>query len=294
MARRRRFYARDTHGRFARVNGSRGVYKRRMSTRKKIAIAGAGAVAVGVAAYGGRELYRSGARKGYDVGKKHGLYEGKPLRGSKGRIRPNSEKKDTSQNPFARGKRPQRHGLQRARNRAGIGTRMRATNVAMHRVDQNFAQGRRRTEGFHATKRARNARHVAGRSVSQSLARARSMANRYNDAQARSQAVNGAKQAASTARRHAANAKDNAALRGMYAADRAKARAGRTVAPLLVTRHLRTTRPSAGRRNASPFGPTPSAYSTPFTSGAQRVSGGVKVGKQVTKRRHAKSRKRGR
>ena len=233
MARRRRFYARDTHGRFARVNGSRGVYKRRMSTRKKIAIAGAGAVAVGVAAYGGRELYRSGARKGYDVGKKHGLYEGKPLRGSKGRIRPNSEKKDTSQNPFARGKRPQRHGLQRARKGHSIATRARATRVAMHRVDQNFAQGRRRTEGFHARKRANTAARNSARAVN-SLAKAQAKragqrAKRYNNAQTRSQMANRVNSGVASARRTGANLRTDASIAKGLAGQRvASAKKART------------------------------------------------------------------
>lgn len=247
MARRRRFYARDSHGRFARTAGSKGVYKRKMSTRKKVAIAGAAAVAVGVGVAGGRELYRAGARKGYDVGKKHGLYEGKPLRGARGRIRPNSEKKDTSQNPFARGKRPQRHGLQRARNRAGIRTRMRATNVAMHRVDQNFAQGRGRTEGFHARKRANNTARNSARAVN-SLAKAQAKragqrAARYNNAQTRSQMANRVNSGVANARRVGANLRTDASI--------AKGLAGQRVASAKTARTRRAGQASIRKLSKS-------------------------------------------
>lgn len=191
MARRRRFYARDTHGRFARVNGSRGVYKRRMSTRKKIAIAGAGAVAVGVAAYGGRELYRAGARKGWEIGKVQGVKQGKPLRGNRGRFLSDSAKRDYSQNPFARGYRP-------------VGKEGRARKVPKLRtVGDRYRQWERRAEGVspnpgrRATKAARNAGRMSARVRATKLAR--SNARRFNDAQTRSQVANNAGRAARNA-----------------------------------------------------------------------------------------------
>ena len=138
MARRRRNYARDRRGRFARTTGRGGVYKKKMSTRKKIAIAGAGAVAVGAAVVGTQQAYRAGARKGWEVGKAHGVYEGKPLRGAKGRIRPNSEKRDVSRNPYSRGYRPvAKHNM--ARRTPGVKTRIRATKMASYRPEYGYS-----------------------------------------------------------------------------------------------------------------------------------------------------------
>lgn len=75
MARRRGFYARDSHGRFARTGH---VYSKKMSTKRKLAIAGAGAVAVGTAV-GVSHSYgkRSGIRQGHRVGYERGFQAGK-------------------------------------------------------------------------------------------------------------------------------------------------------------------------------------------------------------------------
>lgn len=192
MARRRRFYARDSHGRFSKTAGRGGQYRKKISTRRKVAYAAGGVALVGAAAYGGRELYRSGARKGWDVGKKQGIYEGKPLRGKNGRIRPNAEKLDFKQNPFARGYRPVGKNNAGRRN-ARIGTRIRATNVAVHKADQNFAAGRSRIDGMHIEKRVKGFRNSVTRNASKARA--------YNDAQSRSQKVgNAARRAGSVAR----------------------------------------------------------------------------------------------
>lgn len=192
MARRRRFYARDTHGRFARTAGAKGVYKKKMSTKRKVAIAGAGAVAVGAVAVGGREAYRAGARKGWEVGKRQGIYEGKPLRGKRGKFMPNSVKHDTSQNPFARGYRP-------------VGPMGRARKPPKMRTARDrYRQWEKRQEGTSPrtqSRRMHKATRAAG--INRAKAAERSRARRYDRAQKMSQA----RTAASTrVRRSAANA----------------------------------------------------------------------------------------
>lgn len=181
MARRRRFYARDRHGRFARTAGSKGVYKRRMSTRKKVAIAGAAAVAVGVGVVGGRELYRAGARKGWEIGKVQGVKQGKPLRGNRGRFLSDSAKRDYSQNPFARGYRP-------------VGKEGRARKAPKLRtVGDRYRQWERRAEGVSPNpgRRATKAnRAMANNKTAQRAAKiAKANAKRYNQAQSASQRV---------------------------------------------------------------------------------------------------------
>ena len=138
---RRSFYARDNRGRFARTNST---YKRKASTRRKVAIAGAGALGVAAVAIGTHQAYRAGGRKGYEIGKKHGVYMGAPLRDKKtGRVRPNSDKKDFSQNPYARGFRPKSHGMQGARRNPTVGTRIRAGKVAIHKAEARHVAGKR-------------------------------------------------------------------------------------------------------------------------------------------------------
>lgn len=102
VARRRRgFYARDSHGRFARVAGSKGVYRRKSSTGRKVAIAGATvAVAAGVAG-GIYVAHEVGKSKGWEVGKAHGVYEASPLRVN-GRFTKGT-KRDVSKNPYTAG-----------------------------------------------------------------------------------------------------------------------------------------------------------------------------------------------
>lgn len=146
----RRFIARDSHGRFAKTGS---VYRRKASTRKKVAIGAAGAVIVAGAIVGGRELYRSGARTGYDVGKSHGIKSATPVRRN-GRFVGKNPKE--YKNPYRRGYRAV--GKNRmARRSPGIRVRRRASRVASHRIDQNFIAGRRRTAGFHVEKRVRDA-----------------------------------------------------------------------------------------------------------------------------------------
>lgn len=135
---RRSFYARDGRGRFARTNST---YKRKLSTKKKVAIAGAGAVGVAAVAIGTHQAYRAGGRKGYEIGKKHGVYMGAPLRDKKtGRVRPNADKKDFSQNPYARGYRPGKRGMQGAAKRTA-GTHIRTARASIRKSEARHAAG---------------------------------------------------------------------------------------------------------------------------------------------------------
>lgn len=243
MARRRRHYARDRHGRFARTYGPKGQYKRKMSTRKKVAIAGAGAVAIGAVAVGTHAAYRAGARKGWEIGKVQGNYEGRPLRGKNGRMLPASQKKDYSQNPFARGNRPVgRMGT--ARPRPGVRTRIRAGRVAAARIDQNYVGGKRRLDGFHATRRASRARSSIAEMGRDRVRRQRSSgearARRYNAAQARSQVVSGANNARRTAQRISTTATNDARIVSTIA--------GQKVRKARYERNLRGIQRSSARR----------------------------------------------
>jgi hypothetical protein len=283
MARRRRFYARDSHGRFSRVAGSRGAYRRKMSTRRKVAYGVAAAAVVGGGALGARQAYRAGARRGYDVGKKQGIYLGKPLRGANGRMRPNAEKRDYSQNPFARGHRSV-GPMGQARRNASIGTRIRATNVAMHRVDQNKVAGRRATSGFHAEKRAKDARNRATRSVSNRRTQVQRSAA-YRNAQAESQKLIG------TARRVGKSAGESAALRGAYAGERASRTARRAAANVTAASVIGT---SQFRGKAAKGVPSRAAYSAigkPAARPTKRTGGSVKIiGNTAAARKRARKR----
>lgn len=278
MARRRRFYARDRRGRFARTTGAGGQYKKKMSTKKKLAIAGAGAVAVGAAAYGGRELYRAGGRKGFEYGKAQGIYEARPRR-EKGRFskRP---KVDTSQNPFEGRNRP-RGPMGLARPRPTIGRRVRATSVAINRMDQNFAEGRARTDGMHVRRRAQRNAQSARR-------RASAAARRYNDAQSRSQMVNEVRNAGQGLRRASRNAGDTVRLQGLYASERASRTARRTAANVAATAVIGSTR----KQKISGV-PARSAYSAVGSPFPRQKSGKPRANKRTPKaKRNQRNRKR--
>lgn len=266
MARRRRFYARDRRGRFARTAGGKGVYKKKLSKKKKLAIGGAVVVGVGAAALGGRELYRAGGRKGWEIGKRQGIYEGKPLRGKNGRMRPNSEKRDYSQNPFAPGMRPV-GPMGAARPRPSAGTRIRASAVGMHRIDQNFSEGKKRTDGMHV--RRRNRERIAGARRAASNA-----AKRYNDAQSRSQTIGDIKSASRSAARAGRRVSDSARLQGLYASERAGNAARRGAANAAATVIIGSTR--KGRVRGVPAAAPYSAVGHPFA--------GQKVGKARSSR----------
>lgn len=141
MARRRSFYARDSHGRFARTNT---VYRKKSSTKRKVAIAGAAAVAVGGAYVGAHHAYSAGARKGWEIGKMHGVKEATPHRGTNGRMRPKSEKRDYSQNPFAKGYAPfGKEGRARKLPKVTPGSMYRTSRQRSRRREKNFAAGRK-------------------------------------------------------------------------------------------------------------------------------------------------------
>lgn len=151
MARRRKFYARDSRGRFRRTVGPA---RSPMSRGKKIAIAGAAVAVAGGSAYGAHKIYRAGAAKGFDVGKRQGIYSATPLRDNKGRIKKGGHK--PTPNPYRRGMRPQKHGMHRGRPKASARNRVRATVIAGHRVRNNYKNGLRNTQltkGFHARSR---------------------------------------------------------------------------------------------------------------------------------------------
>ena len=249
MARRRRgFYARDRRGRFAKTSGAKGVYKKKLSTKKKVAIGGAIVVGAGVAAIGGRELYRAGGRKGYEYGKKQGIYETRPRR-EKGRFskRP---KVDTSQNPFEGRNRPV-GPMGVARPRPSAGTRVRAASVALNKVDQNFSEGKKRTDGMHV--RRRNKERIAG-----ARRGAVSAAKRFNDAQSRSQTVSQVRQSSRDAARAGRRVSDGVRLQSMYVGESARNRARRGAANVAASAVIITSRPKgvAGTpvaRTASPF-----------------------------------------
>lgn len=276
--RRRRFYARDRRGRFARTHGARGQYKRRMSTRKKVVIAGGAVVAAGAVAYGGRELYRAGARKGWDLGKHQGRHEATPARIRRGgKFTKETVNHDFSQNPFARGYKPAgRHG------RA-----VRKPKVTAASLGRLYRRYERAAEGQGPRRASRNiARQTVSRQARRAASAAAARAKRYNAAQSASQGAARVRGAG----RAAASGVQTARLHGMYAGDAVRRRAARGVATVAVARHLRTTKPSASARPATPFGPRPSAYSTqagqkvsvPLTGPSRKIA---------TRRRHAKSRR---
>lgn len=182
MARRRRFYARDRSGRFARTAGSRGVYKKKSSTARKVAI-GVGIVAIGGAvAVGTHQAYRAGGRKGFEYGKAQGIKSAAPLRGRKGKFLPNDLKRDYSQNPYAKGFRP-------------VGSEGRARRAPKIRtVGDRLSQSTRIREGTSPRSQSRNARRAsqaAGRASAVVRARRISKVNsvRFNQAQSASQRV---------------------------------------------------------------------------------------------------------
>ena len=222
MARRRRFYARDSHGRFSKTAGRKGTYKKKLSTRRKVAYGVAAAAVVGGAALGGRELYRAGGRKGYEYGRAQGIKTGKPLRGSKGRFLGDEHKRDSSQNPYARGYRPfGRDG--RARKPPKLRT-----------IRDRYRQWERRKEGVSPRTQGRVERNVRRRaSAASQRARQRANARRYNDAQSRSQRVG--------------NAARNAARRTGQAASGVDVRKLYSSAPSRRARQVRTN----ARINAS-------------------------------------------
>lgn len=230
MARRRRFYARDRRGRFARTAGAKGSYKRKMSTRKKVAIGAAGAVAIGAAAYGGRELYRAGGRKGWEYGKVQGRQEATPKQVRKsGRFTGQKVNRDYSQNPFEKGYSPfGKEGRARKRPKVTAGSIAR-----MYKRYENKAEGR-------GPKRA--AKNAAAQTLSrqvnklakQKAAAGKARAQRYNAAQTKSQVNDFVRSGATNTRRAASRARTNARINRVIAAD-----------------ELRTRGSAAGRRAAS-------------------------------------------
>lgn len=217
MARRRRFYARDSRGRFARTAGSRGRYKKKMSTRKKVVLAGAGAVAVGAAAYGGRELYRAGARKGWDIGKHQGRHEATPARIRRGgKFTKETVNRDFSQNPFARGYMPAgKHG------RAAQKPKLTAASVG-----RMYRRYERAAEGQGPKRASRNlASQTAKRQANRAVRAATSRARRYNAAQSASQASSAMRSGASNARRTAGNLRTNTRINAAVISHQMGARA---------------------------------------------------------------------
>ena len=191
---RRKFYARDRSGRFARTTGSKGVYRKKASTRRKVAYA-AGAVAIaGGAALGGRELYRAGGRKGFEYGKAQGIKQGAPLRGRKGKFLPDDLKRDYSQNPYARGFRPvgKEGRARKAPKLRTVGDRVRqATRIRERKLtgEKGRKEGRirrqvtRRTDQFRKDgpqrrERARARRYDRAQRASQVRGRASNRARR--------------------------------------------------------------------------------------------------------------------
>lgn len=189
----RRFYARDSHGRFSRTAGRGGAYRRKTSTKRKVAY-GVGALAIaGGAAIGGRELYRAGGRKGFDYGLAQGKKAGAPLKGSKGRFvkneyigadgTPKTVRRDTT-NPFSRGQRPvgkdgrarKPPKLRTARDRARQNTRIRERKLT-------------NSKGRKETRTRRNVRRATARARTNRITN--SNARRYNDAQSASRVANG-------------------------------------------------------------------------------------------------------
>ncbi len=111
---RRALYYRDSHGRFTNAQG----YRRKLSTKQKVALAAAGAVMVGTAAVGTHQVYRAGARKGYARGVRHGFTEGfshgKPTRNAKGHMQAPQPKKPRK-NPYRSSSVPSRRRFRAAR-----------------------------------------------------------------------------------------------------------------------------------------------------------------------------------
>jgi len=142
MARRRSYYVRDRNGRFSNIAGGRNVAlkPRKMSTKKKVAIAAAGAAAVTVVGVGAYELHRAGARKGYATGLRHAKQNAKPKRDAKGRM--TGQKRTPRTDPFSRSRK--REARIRARQ-----TVIRAKNA--HRTASKKSAGYRYA-----------AKHVAG------------------------------------------------------------------------------------------------------------------------------------
>ena len=179
---RRKFYARAKNGQFARTAGSKGVYRKKTSTRRKVAYATGAALIVGGAAVGGRELYRAGGRKGYEYGRAQGIKTGAPLRGPKGKFLKDDLKRDSSQNPFARGFRP-------------VGKDGRARKAPKLRTaGDRLRQSTRIAEGIspRPSTRAQRRRNKAAKNASTKIREAsigRSNSRRYNQAQSASQRV---------------------------------------------------------------------------------------------------------
>ena len=214
---RRKFYARDRSGRFARTAGSKGVYRKKASTRRKVAYAAGAAAIVGGAAIGGRELYRAGGRKGFEYGKAQGIKEGKPLRGRKGKFLPDDLKRDYSQNPYARGFRPvgKEGRARKAPKLRTVGDRARqATRIRERKLtgEKGRKEGRIRRQ---ATRRTDQFRKDGPQR------RERARARRYDRAQRASQ-VRG--RASNRARRSTQNAATNLFVGAQLAGRKARRR----------------------------------------------------------------------
>ena len=204
---RRRFYARDSHGRFARTAGPKGVYKKKTSTKRKVAYAAGGAAVVAGAAIGGRELYRAGGRKGYEYGRAQGIKTGQPLRGPRGKFLKDEFKRDSSQNPFARGYRP-------------VGKDGRARRAPKLRTaSDRYRQWERRQEGVSPRKQGRAAYKASRAAGVRSAKRVESAnARRYNRAQRASQVRTNV---GNRARRSAASAVVNTGVAAAMAGQKA-------------------------------------------------------------------------
>lgn len=204
---RRKFYARAKNGQFARTAGSKGVYRKKTSTRRKVAYA-AGAVAIaGGAALGGRELYRAGGRKGFEYGKAQGIKQGAPLRGRKGKFLPNDLKRDYSQNPYARGFRPV--GKE---GRARKAPKLRTAGDRM-RQSTRIAEGISPRPSTRAQRKRSKATQV-GRARLREASIGRVNSRRYNAAQSASQRV---RTGAKTARNNVATAGAQVRTRNAFA-----------------------------------------------------------------------------
>lgn len=238
MARRRRFYARDRRGRFARTAGSKGTYKKKMSTRKKVAIGAAAAVAVGGAAYGGRELYRAGGRKGWELGKVQGRQEATPKQVRRqGKFTGEKVNRDYSQNPFARGYMPAgKEG--RARKRPGVN----AGSIA-----RAYKRYERKAEGLGPKRAAKNtATQAFSRGINklakQKAAQGKARALRYNAAQTKSQLNDFVRSGATNTRRAAGRARTNARINSVLAANEIRTNARAAGSRASASRVGRATR----------------------------------------------------
>ena len=236
MARRRKFYARDRRGRFRRTVGPA---RAPMSRTKKVAIAGAAVAVAGGSAYGAHKIYRAGATKGFDVGKRQGIYSATPLRDNKGRIKKGGHK--PTPNPYRRGMRPQKHGMHRGRPAASARNRVRATVIAGHRIKNNYKGKERlshnqRTDRMSWSGTPQRGRHLAKGSRIHSVTRrrliagevkgwqaARRVTNRITTTDGIMKTANSVRRAPGTAGRKVKSGVDSARLGGMYAMDSARA-----------------------------------------------------------------------